>query len=56
MYTCVRTNLGVVITEWPNGVVDEHQVEGDCIIRKWPDGQHEEFDGSAPQAHAYPRF
>lgn len=45
---------GVVITEWPNGVIDEHHVEEEHIMRCWPDGREEEFASSAAQAHEYP--
>lgn len=45
---------GVVITEWPNGVIDKHHVEEERIMRCWPDGREEQFASSATQAHKYP--
>ena len=29
---------GTILTEWPNGVVDEVRVGGDTRTRRWPDG------------------
>ena len=32
---------GIIVTEWPNGVVDRHHLEGKTRIRHWPDGTTE---------------
>lgn len=33
----------VVITEWPNGVVDEFRIDDESMTRSWPDGRHEAY-------------
>ena len=32
-------SCAVLITEWPNGVVDTHEVAEGVVIRRWPDGR-----------------
>ena len=32
---------GIIVTEWPNGVVDRHHIEEKTRIRHWPDGTTE---------------
>ena len=32
-------SCAVLITEWPNGVVDTHQVAEGVVTRRWPDGR-----------------
>ncbi len=43
-----------VITEWPNGVVEDHLLADDTVTRKWPDGRVEHFCASDPDAKEYP--
>lgn len=37
---------GIIVSEWPNGVVDRHHLDEQTRIRHWPDGttqaQHED--------------
>ena len=37
-----------VITEWPNGVIEDRLLADDTITRKWPDGRVEHFHASDP--------
>ena len=30
-----------VITEWPNGVIEDHLLADDTVTRRWPDGRVE---------------
>lgn len=32
-------SCAVLITEWPNGVVDTHEVADGVVVRRWPDGR-----------------
>ena len=32
---------GIIVTEWPNGVVDRHHLRQKTRIRHWPDGTSE---------------
>ena len=32
---------GIIVTEWPNGVVDRHHLNQKTRIRRWPDGTTE---------------
>ena len=32
-------SCAVLITEWPNGVVDTHEVAEGVVTRRWPDGR-----------------
>lgn len=36
-------DAAVVITEWPNGVVDAFQIADESMVRSWPDGKREHF-------------
>ena len=44
---------GVIVSEWPNGVVDRYTVAAKARIRQWPDGT-EEAIGS--DDHSYPHW
>lgn len=43
-----------VITEWPNGVIEDHQLSDNTITRKWPDGRVECFPANDPAAKECP--
>ena len=43
-----------VVTEWPNGVIEDHQLSDDTITRKWPDGRVECFRADDPAAKECP--
>lgn len=32
---------GTIVTEWPNGVIDRHNLETKTRVRHWPDGATE---------------
>ena len=32
-------SCAVLVTEWPNGVVDTHEVAEGVVTRRWPDGR-----------------
>ena len=34
-------DLGTIVTEWPNGVIDRHNLETKTRVRHWPDGTTE---------------
>lgn len=38
----------VIVTEWPNGVVERLRVDTQRVTRTWPDGRVEEIDGDDP--------
>jgi hypothetical protein len=39
---------GVIVTEWPNGVIDRKCLKTDTRTRHWPDGTTETTPGEAP--------
>ena len=41
----------VLITEWPNGVVDTHEVAEGVVIRRWPDGRELRVPRVAPDTN-----
>ena len=43
-----------VITEWPNGVIEQHVLANGTITRKWPDGRVEHFRAIDPAAKECP--
>ena len=43
-----------VITEWPNGVIEDHLLADDTITRTWPDGRVERFHADDPAAKECP--
>ena len=46
----------VIMTEWPNGVVDRHDLRAGTMIRRWPDGTTETHPDSAPETRAFPHW
>ena len=49
-------DASVVITEWPNGVVDEFQIEDESMIRSWPDGTKERLSASDAKTPTFPHL
>ena len=45
--------LGVIVTEWPNGVVDRYTLATGARIRRWPDGTE---DSSAAEGERFPHW
>ncbi len=43
-----------VITEYPNGVIEEYLVGDESLVRKWPDGREEHFHAGDPAAKEAP--
>ncbi len=43
-----------VITEWPNGVIEDHLLADDTITRKWPDGRVEHLHANDPAVKECP--
>ena len=44
----------VVITEWPNGVVEVMTIADHSIVRTWPDGRFERYRKGDPKDREYP--
>ena len=44
----------VIMTEWPNGVVDRHDLRAGTMIRRWPDGTTETHPDSAHETRVFP--
>ena len=32
---------GMIVTEWPNGTIDAHDLTAETVTREWPDGTKE---------------
>ena len=45
---------GVILTEWPNGTVDSHDLDAGTTTRRWPDGTEE--TGSDKERVEYPHW
>lgn len=46
----------VVITEWPNGVIDEFRIDDESMTRSWPDGRHQRFTSQQAKTPLVPRL
>ena len=44
----------VVITEWPNGVIDTHRLSDSTVSRAWPDGRVEHYREGEPEDREAP--
>ena len=49
-----RGDQSRILTEWPNGVVDEHLLADKSTTRKWPGGRVERFESGDPASKKYP--
>ena len=49
-----RGDQSRVITEWPNGVVDDYLIADKSITRRWPDGRVQHFAPDDPASKEYP--
>lgn len=45
-----------IVTEWPNGVVDELLLADKSRTRRWPDGRVEQFEPGDPTGNKYPHI
>lgn len=43
-----------VITEWPNGIIEEYVIADESITRKWPDGRVQHFRNADAAAKERP--
>ena len=43
-----ETEPGTIVTEWPNGAVDRHDVAHKTRTRQWPDGCTETVSDDTP--------
>lgn len=39
---------GIIVTEWPNGIIDRWDEKTDTETRHWPDGTTETTPGNTP--------
>ena len=44
---------GTILTEWPNGTVDAHDLEARTRTRKWPDGREETASDDEPVGYPH---
>ena len=49
-----ETDPNKIITEWPNGVVEELDLTTEMVIRTWPDTTTETFPRDSPENARYP--
>lgn len=45
-----------IITEWPNGVVDELLLADESTTRKWPNGRVDHFAPGDPDGNSFPHI
>ena len=51
-----ETDPNKIITEWPNGVVEELDLTTEIVIRTWPDKTTETFPRNSPENARYPHI
>ena len=54
---CVYLNdQNIIVTEWPNGVVERCALDGDMVEQRWPDGRVRHFHENSEEAKSYPHY
>ncbi|MCY4509670.1 MAG: hypothetical protein OXG35_22300 [Acidobacteria bacterium] len=54
---CVRqseSDPNTIVTEWPNGVVEDLDLRSMTVTRRWPDGATETFPEDSLENERYP--
>ena len=44
---------GIIVTEWPNGTTDAHDLEAGTNTRKWPDGTEQTARDTEPLGYPH---
>lgn len=44
---------GIIVTEWPNGTTDSHDLEARTTTRRWPDGTEQAVSDDEPLGYPH---
>ena len=44
---------GTIVTEWPNGTIDAHDLQSETTTRRWPDGKEQTTGDREPLGYPH---
>ena len=51
-----ETNPNILVTEWPNGVIQHKDKSKQTVVRIWPNGRKEQFVAGSAEDRRYPHI